>query len=70
MRGTEARLTEEVRGAYWLAAACNVLAGAVIYHFTVANDKSCTDRKRARALQSLSDGLRVLRRADSYWSEG
>ena len=66
-RGMEDRLTEDLRGAYWLAAACNVLAGAAVFHFSVANDPQQEGLKAGEvARAALADSLRVLRRADSY----
>ena len=66
-RGRADKLTEDLRGAYWMAAACNVLAGAAVYHFSVANDPQQEGKKAgAVARAALADSLRVLRRADSY----
>jgi hypothetical protein len=64
----EDNLTEEVRGLYWAAAACNVLAGAAIYHFSVAEDARRSPHERDSAVRSLADCIRVLRRGAAYWS--
>jgi hypothetical protein len=69
-RGTTCRLTRELRDAYWLAAASNLLAGAMLYHLGIASQASTlSSSKRFGALRALGDCLRVLRRADACWSE-
>jgi hypothetical protein len=66
-RGDEARLTRDLRVAYWLAGASNALAGALRYHLAVAVDPSSSPRSRLRAIHSARDWLRVIRRADAGW---
>lgn len=63
-RGLSARLSSDLRAAYWAAGACNALAGALRYHLWVASSASDT-ATRARAAALASDWLRVLRRADA-----
>ena len=65
-RGFPSELTDEIRGAYWLAAACNVLGGAAVYHLSVAHDRDRPVGQRQLAARSLADALRILRRADAY----
>jgi hypothetical protein len=67
-RGFSTVLGRSVRDAYWLAAACNLLAGALRYHLFVAD--ACgpaPPRKRAEAARAARDHLRVIRRADAVW---
>ena len=67
-RAFPAELSRAVRDAYWLAAACNVLAGALRYHLSVASGwgKPAATR-RAGALRAARDCLRIVRRADACW---
>lgn len=68
-RGRQAaRLDWALRSAYWLAAASNVLAGALRYHLHVAITAGDNLRRRSCALRAAIDGLRVIRRADAYWT--
>lgn len=55
-------LTSELRDAYWIAAASNVLAGALRYQLLVARDSS--GKARATAVAQVRAALRVIRRAD------
>jgi hypothetical protein len=67
-RGLPAVLGGEMRDAYWLAGACNVLAGALRYHLVVADGWGfAPSRSRAEAACAAYDHLRVLRRADAVW---
>lgn len=67
-RGLRPRLTRELRDAYWLAAASNLFAGALLYHGSIAAEpRGISSKKRSAALHALSDCLRVLRRADACW---
>jgi hypothetical protein len=56
----------ELRGAYWVAAACNGIAGAAEWHLRRATDPSLGSDERSRAAAALRDQLRVLRRAYEY----
>jgi hypothetical protein len=67
-RGADPRVTSTIRATYWLAGASNALAGALGYHLSIALDPRLTSARRARALHSARDWLRVIRRADAYWS--
>jgi hypothetical protein len=55
-------LTAELRDAYWIAAASNVLAGALRYQLVVARESS--GRQRAIAIAQARAAFRVIRRAD------
>ncbi len=67
-RGLERRLSKDLRAAYWLAGASNALAGALSYHlWVVANERASASRV-AGALRSAQEWLRILRRADAWWS--
>lgn len=59
--GHPAALTPEVRDAYWIAAASNVLAGALRYQLLVARESG--GRTRATALAQAHAAFRVIRRA-------
>jgi hypothetical protein len=63
-RGLPARLSSDLRAAYWAAGACNALAGALRYHLWVACSSS-DSAARTRAAALASDWLRVVRRADA-----
>jgi hypothetical protein len=68
-RDLPVRLGTDLRAAYWLAAASNVLAGAFHYHLSVA----LAGCRPGAAVRADSFGLaqawaRVLRRADAFWS--
>jgi hypothetical protein len=67
-RALDCRLTTELRGAYWLAGASNALSGALLHHLTSLRDRRLPAAVRAGAARSALDWLRVLRRADAYWS--
>jgi hypothetical protein len=63
-RGLPAPASREVRDAYWLAAASNVLAGALSYQLELAIHVP-EGALRRRALCAAHDWLRVIRRADA-----
>lgn len=64
---TKATLNGEMREAYWLAAASNVLAGALAYHLWRLEHEPSV-RVRSAALRAACDCLRIVRRADAVWS--
>lgn len=66
-RGLPRLLDRELRDVYWLAAASNLLAGAVLYHLAMLTDPASSERQRAASLAAAADGLRVIRRADECW---
>ena len=67
-RGVSTHLGRELRDAYWLASACNVLAGALRYYLSIADGWGATSsRARADAARAARDHLRVVRRADAVW---
>jgi Ser/Thr protein kinase RdoA (MazF antagonist) len=66
-RGLDDRLSPDLRAAYWLAGASNALAGALRYHLALTSEAS-TRRQHGAAIRAASDWLRVIRRADAYWS--
>jgi hypothetical protein len=65
-RGWPERLDDGTRGAYWLAAASNVLAGALEYQLHVAMDARRTHAERHTASGLARDALRIIRRADAF----
>ena len=67
-RGLEPRLSPELRAAYWLAGASNALSGALMYHLSVLLDDGLSRATRASAAYSARQWVRVLRRADAFWS--
>ena len=67
-RGLSTHLGHEVRDAYWLAGACNVLAGALRYHLAILNGwGNPSPRARSDAARIVRDYSRVIRRADAVW---
>jgi hypothetical protein len=67
-RGEPARISRDLRDAYWLAAACNLLAGAIEYHLGIVEaDDQVPEKRRAAASKAAADCLRVIRRADICW---
>jgi hypothetical protein len=70
-RGLPDHLGWEVRDAYWLAAASNVLSGALRYHLAVMDGWGQPSAAgRAQSSRAIKDCLRVIRRADAYWRSG
>lgn len=65
-RGLSTRLHRDMRDAYWLASASNVLAGALSYYLGATAD-AATARERDAAAGLLEDCLRIIRRADACW---
>ena len=68
-RGLEPVMDDHFRRLYWLAGACNALAGALRYHVE-ALGQSRTPATRATALTLIQKWLRVIRRADASWRAG
>lgn len=66
--GFERRLTSNIRASYWMAGASNALAGALRHHLAIAQDQQHSERRRALAIRMANDWLRVIRRADAWWS--
>lgn len=66
-RGLEDRLTPELRAAYWIAGASNALAGALSYHLALAS-QARTSQQAGAAIRAAMGWLRIIRRADAYWS--
>jgi Ser/Thr protein kinase RdoA (MazF antagonist) len=68
-RGLEPMLPRDFRRLYWVAGACNALAGALQYHLmTFAQARTPTQQVKARTL--VQQWLRVIRRADASWRAG
>jgi aminoglycoside phosphotransferase (APT) family kinase protein len=68
-RGLEPVLPRDFRRLYWIAGACNVLAGALQYHLKAcAQTRTPTQQATARML--VQQWLRVIRRADASWRAG
>lgn len=68
-RGLPTRADRGLRDAYWLAAASNVLAGALLVHLRTARGAPFGSRQRTAAVLAARDTLRVIRRADACWRE-
>ena len=66
--GREQRLTSTIRAAYWMAGASNALAGALLHHVEMAADPRQSPARRRAAMRAARDWLRVIRRADAWWS--
>jgi hypothetical protein len=66
--GMERRLTSQIRAAYWMASASNALAGALLYHLRAAGDQRQSAARRMAAFTAARDWLRIVRRADAWWS--
>lgn len=62
-RGWGRTASGSVRRAYWLAAACNVLSGALRYHLAAVCDPASSAEARVRGRQALGAAERVIRRA-------
>lgn len=61
------QISPELRELYWIAAACNAMAGALRYHLAVMLDSGRTDEERYWAFRALQHWLRIIRRADVCW---
>lgn len=66
-RGLPPRADRALRDAYWIAAASNVLAGALLIHLWTARDLPAGSPARARAAQAARAALRIIRRAEACW---
>jgi hypothetical protein len=66
--GAERKLTSQIRAAYWMAGASNALAGALLHHLSIVGDERQKASRRAAAWRASNDWLRVIRRADAWWS--
>ena len=64
-RGMALELTPQFRDAYWLAAACNGLSGALRYHLLVMCDPERSSNEQWWAARASADWLRAIRRADA-----
>ena len=68
-RGLEPVLPRDFRRLYWVAGACNALAGALQHHLmTFAQARTPT--QQAHTLILVQKWLRVIRRADASWRLG
>ncbi len=67
-RDPSQRLDGELRTAYWLAGASNALSGALLHHLGVLLAAPADSAVRGRAEYAVREWLRVLRRADAFWS--
>lgn len=61
--GHPSKLSRELRDAYWISAASNVIAGAALYHLQIALERTLPGRRRVDAFMATKDALRILRRA-------
>ncbi len=64
--GMDGRLTGGVRSAYWVAAACNILSGALTLHLGQALEHGRDERQKAEAVAMAQNCLRVVRRAHAW----
>jgi hypothetical protein len=64
-----ARSPRDFRRLYWVAGACNALAGTLQYHLmTFAQARTPTQQAKTGTL--VQKWLRVIRRADASWRAG
>ncbi len=56
-------LSPDLRDAYWISAASNVLAGAAHYHLSIAVDRRQPEEERTRSARAAGDCFRIFRRA-------
>ncbi|WP_437377779.1 phosphotransferase [Inquilinus limosus] len=66
--GMDDRLLPHIRAAYWLAGASNALSGALLHHLQTAGDTTQSLKQRSLSFDAAQAWLRVIRRADAYWS--
>jgi hypothetical protein len=66
--GMDDRLLPHIRAAYWLAGASNALSGALLHHLRTASDATRSLKQRSLSFNAAQAWLRVIRRADAYWS--
>jgi hypothetical protein len=66
--GLERKLTAPIRAAYWMAGASNALAGPLLHHLAIVEDERQSAFRRGAAFHAARDWLRVVRRADAWWS--
>lgn len=64
--GLARRITDPLRSAYWVAGACNGLAGALNVHLMTAADTARGSGERRTAFFAARDWLRVIRRAHAW----
>ncbi|MFD2649763.1 phosphotransferase family protein [Devosia albogilva] len=64
--GLDARLADGVRSAYWVAAACNLLSGALTVHLWHALEHGGNEQQKAQAIAMAHNCLRVVRRAHAW----
>jgi hypothetical protein len=67
-RGMEGRLRSDLRAAYWFAGASNAFSGGLLHQLTQMLDQRATSSRRLRAAYCAREWIRVLRRADAFWS--
>jgi phosphotransferase family enzyme len=67
-RGLSDQLQRELRDAYWLAGASNILAGTLHYYLAVISGEGAPmPQARLQAVHVVHDYLRIIRRADACW---
>jgi hypothetical protein len=66
-RDLSEHVSPELRELYWMAAACNAMAGSLRYHLAVMLDFARSEEQRYWAFRALQDSLRIIRRADVCW---
>jgi hypothetical protein len=65
-RDLSPRRLRELRPAYWIAAASNVLAGALAHHLTACLVRPPGSPERVSSFCCARDCLRIIRRADAF----
>ncbi len=60
-------LSPELRQLYWMAAACNAMAGALRYHLAVLGDPARSTEEQFDSSFAAQSWLRIIRRADESW---
>jgi hypothetical protein len=68
-RGLEPVLPRDFRRLYWVAGACNALAGALEHHLRMFA-QARTPRQQAHTFTLVRKWLRVIRQADASWRTG
>jgi len=64
--GKDRRINDSLRSAYWVAGACNALAGALNQHLQTATDTRQSAEQRQSAFLAARDWMRIIRRAHAW----
>ncbi|MEJ7930536.1 phosphotransferase [Ramlibacter sp. AN1015] len=63
--GAPGGIGADLRARYWMASACNGLAGAIRFHIAVLGDVASGARARKASQRALDEWRRAIRRADA-----